>query len=213
MNNKRGYIIAFVIAVLVLIVSGGGVIAYNRKKTVDQAPELVLFYAENQIEDYPTTHGAYRFADLVYERTDGRIKVLVKPNAELGSESEVIQQLQYGGIGFARVSLSQLAEYMPEMNVLQAPYLYSDSQHMWRVLEGEIGDEFLLKTTDHDLVGLSWYDAGARNFYSTKPITCLEDLKGMNIRVQESDMMADMVSALGAKPSKIVYSEVYSAIE
>jgi tripartite ATP-independent transporter DctP family solute receptor len=102
---------------------------------------------------------------------------------------------------------------MPEMNVLQAPYLYSDSQHMWRVLEGEIGDEFLLKTTDHDLVGLSWYDAGARNFYSTRPITCLEDLQGMNIRVQESDMMADMVSALGATPSKIVYGEVYSAIE
>jgi tripartite ATP-independent transporter DctP family solute receptor len=213
MNNKKGYIIAFVIAVVVLIVAGAGVIAYNRQKMVDQAPDLVLFYAENQIEDYPTTHGADRFADLVYERTDGRIKILVRPNAELGSESEVIQQLQYGGIAFARVSLSQLAEYMPEMNVLQAPYLYSDSQHMWGVLEGEIGDEFLLKTRDHDLVGLSWYDAGARNFYSTTPITCLEDFDGMTIRVQESDMMADMVAALGAKPAKIVYAEVYSALE
>ena len=84
---------------------------------------------------------------------------------------------------------------------------------MWRVLDGDIGDEFLSLTSGYGLIGLSWYDAGARNFYSTKPIRCLEDLAGMNIRVQESAMMADMVSALGAIPSKIVYSEVYSAIE
>lgn len=84
---------------------------------------------------------------------------------------------------------------------------------MWKVLDGEIGDYYLSKTNDINLVGLSWYDAGARNFYSTKPIETLDDLKGMNIRVQESDMMADMASALGGNPVKIVYSEVYSAIE
>ena len=213
MKNKRGYIITTVCALLVLLMVVGGIYVIKGKRAAENAPEYVFLYAENQIEDYPTTQGAKKFADLVYERTDGRIKILVKHDAELGSESEVIEQMRYGGIAFARVSLSQLAEVIPEMNVLQMPYLYSDSEHMWRVLEGEIGDEFLLKTQEHDLVGLSWYDAGARNFYSTTPIKRLEDLRGMNIRVQESDMMADMVSALGAKPSKIVYSEVYSAIE
>ena len=213
MKNKRGYIfiIAFVLAALIVVPYVIHVI--KEKKAVEEAPEYVFLYAENQIADYPTTQGANRFAELVSERTDGRIKILVKHDAELGSEMQVIQQMQYGGIAFARISLSQLAEYIPEMNVLQMPYLYSGPEHMWRVLDGEIGDEFLLKTREHDLVGLSWYDAGARNFYSTSPISCLEDIKGMNIRVQESDMMADMVSALGANPSKIVYSEVYSAIE
>jgi tripartite ATP-independent transporter DctP family solute receptor len=212
MDKKWGYAVAIIAAVLVLLFAGGRLFSFFKKNN-DTAPGYVLLYAENQIEDYPTTQGAKRFADLVYERTDGRIQILVKPDAELGSESQVIEQMRYGGVAFARVSLSQLAEVVPEMNVLQVPYLYSDSGHMWRVLEGEIGDEFLSKTLGYDLVGLSWYDAGARNFYTTKPVTCIEDLKGMTIRVQESDMMADMVSALGATPAKIVYADVYSALE
>ncbi|MCR5670002.1 MAG: TRAP transporter substrate-binding protein [Butyrivibrio sp.] len=213
---KKRYIVAgLIIAAVLLMVGAAFMIMNGRKKAqAEKAPEHVLYYAENQIEDYPTTKGAYRFTELVNERTDGRIKIIVKYGAELGSESEVIQQMKYGGIAFARVSLSQLAEYVPEMNILQMPYIYSNSDHMWRVLDGEIGDEFLTKLPEHGFVGLSWYDAGARNFYSHgKPIMGIEDFKGMNIRVQESAVMADMVSALGANPVKIVYSEVYSALE
>lgn len=177
-------------------------------------PEYVLNYAENQTADYPTTLGAYRFAELVEKRTNGRIQVIVQPEAELGAEKEVLRQMKYGGIDFARISLSQLAEIIPEMNALQMPYLYRDSEHMWKVLDGEIGDEFLKMAGAFDLVGLTWYDAGVRNFYtSEKQITCLEDLQGMTIRVQESGMMADMVEALGANAVQIAYSEVYSSIE
>lgn len=174
----------------------------------------MLNYAENQTADYPTTLGAYRFAELVERQTNGRIKVIVQPEAELGAEKEVLRQMKYGGIDFARISLSQLAELIPEMNALQMPYLYRDSTHMWEVLSGEIGDYFLEKAGEVGLVGLSWYDAGVRNFYtSQKQITCLEDLQGMTIRVQESDMMADMVEALGATAVQIAYSEVYSSIQ
>ena len=76
-------------------------------------PELILRYAENQPEDYPTTQAALAFADLVAERTEGRVKVVVYSGGELGAEQSVIEQMQYGGIDFARVSLSQLAEYQP----------------------------------------------------------------------------------------------------
>ena len=183
-------------------------------KKPEEAPEYVLFYAENQTSDYPTTLGAQRFAELVQERTGGRIHIIVESEAKLGAESEVLEQIKYGGIAFARVSLSQIAEQAPEMNVLQLPYLYRDSEHMWRILDGEIGEEFLQKVSAYGYTGLSWYDAGARSFYSVeKPITCLEDFQGMTIRVQESDMMADMVEALGAKAVKIAYSSVYSALQ
>lgn len=211
MNIKWKSIIAMA-SVLALILAIVLAFEINEKKK-EPDPEYVFFYAENQSENYPTTLGANYFADLVYERTGGRIKILVKYDAQLGSESEVIKQMRYGGIAFARVSLSQLAEYIPDMNVLQMPYIYSSSEHMWRVLDGEIGDEFLEMAGDYGLTGLSWYDAGARNFYSTKPIYKVEDLQGMTIRVQESEVMADMVAALGAHPAKIVYSEVYSAFE
>lgn len=177
-------------------------------------PEYVFSYAENQPEDYPTTLGAKYFAELVEERTNGRIRILVQPVGVLGSENKVIKQMQYGGIDFTRVSLAQLAEYIPSLNVLQMPYLYTDSDHMWRVLDGEIGDAFLESVSADDVIGLSWYDAGARNFYnSVKPVTCLEDLKDMRIRVQESDLAVDMVEALGATAIPIAYGDVYASLE
>ena len=213
MNRNLLYRIVIICAAAIILIVGLRVYVWGKKKSPDIVPDYIFLYAENQTSDYPTTKGAERFASLVEERSGGRIRILVKCDAELGSESEVIRQMKYGGIAFARVSLSQLAEFVPEMNVLQMPYIYSSSDHMWRVLESDIGDEFLLMPQKYDLVGLAWYDAGARNFYSRTPINRLEDIRGMNIRVQESEVMADMVSALGANPTKIVYSDVYSALE
>ena len=105
-----------------------------------------------------------------------------------------------------------VAEYEPELSVLQLPYLYSDAQQMWRVLDGSIGDEFLAMLDGMDLVGLSWFDAGVRSFYTREKVTGLDDLQGLTIRVQESDMMSDMITALGAKPAQVVYSKVYAAL-
>lgn len=110
------------------------------------------------------------------------------------------------------MSLSQLAEYEPELSVLQLPYLYSDAQQMWRVLDGSIGDEFLAMLDGMDLVGLSWFDAGVRSFYTREKVTGLDDLQGLTLRVQESDMMSAMITALGAKPVQVVYSKVYAAL-
>ena len=92
------------------------------QKTV---PEFVLTYAENQAEDYPTTQGAYKFAELVHEQTGGRVEIQVNAGGVLGDEKTVIEQLQFGGVDFARVSLSPLAEFVPKLNVLQMPYLYT----------------------------------------------------------------------------------------
>lgn len=177
-----------------------------------QEKPLILRYAENQPEDYPTSKAAKAFAELVAQRTGGRVKVLVYSGAELGAEQSVIQQMQFGGVDFSRVSLSQLAEYEPELSVLQLPYLYSDAQQMWRVLDGDIGDEFLAMLDGMDLVGLSWFDAGVRSFYTREKVTGLDDLQGLTIRVQESDMMSEMILDLGAKPAQVVYSRVYAAL-
>lgn len=186
----------------------------NRERAQDSVPEFVLTYAENQAEDYPTTLGAYKFAELVKERTGGRIEIQVNAGGVLGDEKTVIEQMQFGGVDFARVSLSPLAEFVPKLNVLQMPYLYTGREHMWRVLEGSIGDDFMDSFDGSHLVALSWYDAGARNFYNArKPIETLEDIKGMNIRVQESELMKDTMEALGAAPVPTAYGEVYSGLQ
>lgn len=198
--------------ILLLLLAGAAAFWILRPKEI--VPEYVFSYAENQEADYPTTLGGQYFAELVEERTEGRIRILVQHSAERGAESEVIEQLKYGGVDFARLSLSELTNEIRELNVLQMPYLYQDSDHMWRVLDGEIGDYFLEVISETELVGLSWYDAGARNFYtSNHPIRTLEDIAGLKIRVQESDLMADVVECLGGEPVRQAYSEVYSLLE
>ena len=185
-------------------------------------PEYVLTYAENQPEDYPTTLAAQYFAALVKERTGGRIVVDVICDAQMGTQQEVLDQLAFGGIDFTRVSLSSISDELPILNVLQLPFLYEDADHFWRVLDGPIGEEFLDVFEEAGLVGLSWYDAGARcfytdgggrSFYAATPIRAAADLEGMTVRVQNSRMMEDMISLLGGTPVTIAYSDVFAAFE
>lgn len=198
-------------AVLALLLM---VIFYFVGKKKETVPEYVFTYAENQTENYPTTLGALYFAQLVEEETDGRIRILVRAEGVMGSETEVIRQMRYGGIDFARISIAQISDYIPEMSVLQLPYLYQDSEHMWRVLDGSIGERFLGYAESYGLIGLSWYDAGARNIYcAEKPVRTLADIQGLRIRVQEAEMMSDMITALGAVPVQISYDKVYEALE
>ncbi len=212
MKHRRIIYIGLVAGILLVAIAV--YIGLHHGRRLEPVPEYVFSYAENQPEDHPAAKAALYFAELVFERSGGRIQILVYQDGQKGNENEVIRQMQYGGIDFARVSLSQLAEFVPELNVLQMPYLYHNSEHMRRVLDGEVGDRFLKCVNDVDLVGLSWYDAGARSFYMVDgSVTCLEDIEGKKIRVQESELMVDVIGALGAKAVKISYEEVYSYLE
>ena len=99
--------------------------------------------------------------------------------------------------------------------MLQLPYLYHDKDHMWKVLDGKIGQDLLNGMNEKaNVVGLSWYDAGARSFYITDhEINSLDDLQGLKIRVQESSLMVDMIKALGADPVPMTYQGVEKALE
>ena len=179
-----------------------------------EGPDYVLTYAENQPEDYATTLGAYEFARLVEAETDGRIVIRVVSDGELGDEEEIWKQLKLGGIDFARMSLSPLVVDLPKLNVLFLPYLYRDDTHMWAVLDGEMGEEFLAEFEGSGGKALSWYDGGARNFYTVHgPVRSPEDLEGLRIRIQSSEMMEDLVEALGAVPVSMAFSEVYAGLQ
>ncbi len=179
----------------------------------DTIPEFVLTYSENQAQNYPTSLAGERFAELVKERTGGKVVIQIKYAGEYGTDEEAIQQLYFGGLDFARVSLAVLADELPVLNVLQLPFLYEDAEHMWRVLDGTIGDDLLDRFPENNLVGLSWYDAGARSFYSVKPIHTFRDMAGLTVRVQNSQLAKDMVSLLGARPVYYDHNDVHYAFE
>lgn len=177
-------------------------------------PTVYFRLAENQPPDHPTTQADKEFARLVEEKTNGRIVIKVYDSEELGPENEILEQLQFGGIDFARVSTGMAAQISPQLNVLQLPYIYSDSDHMWRVLNSDIGDFFLESIEDKGLIGLTWYDAGARNFYnSVREIKTLADLGGLKVRVMENQLLVDMAKALGIAVMAMPYGEVYSAMQ
>jgi tripartite ATP-independent transporter DctP family solute receptor len=175
---------------------------------------VTLRLAETHPLDYATTRGDLEFARLVKERTNGRITVEVYPSAQLGEEKAAIEQVQFGAIDFTRVSVSPVAAFAPLFNALQLPYIFRDSDHEWKVLNGAIGDELLASLESANFVGLCWYDSGARNFYNSKrEVKTPADLKGLKIRVQQSDLMVSMVNSLGAVATPMAYGEVYSGLQ
>lgn len=214
MNRRKKTYCGIACAVVALFLLCSCTAGLNGSGHGEVTPEYVFTYAENQAEDYPTSLGAYRFAELVEERTGGRIKIMVKAAAELGDEKTILEQLQFGGVDFSRVSLSPLSEIVPQLNVLQMPYIYKNSDHMWKVLDGEIGRQFMEFFDTVQMEPLSWYDGGVRNFYtSTVPIHCLEDMQGLKIRVQQSGLMMDIIEALGATAVPTAFADVYSALQ
>lgn len=180
------------------------------------AGAVTLKLSEVHAEGYPTTLADQEFARLVEERTDGRIKIDVYSGGALyGEETGAIEALQLGDLAFSRVSASPVSSYVPAMNAIQMPYLYKNADHMWAVLNGEIGHKMLseVQASGSGLVGLCWYDAGARSYYTNKPVTCVEDMKGLKIRMQNNRMMVAMTNVLGGVGvTGIGPNEVYSAI-
>lgn len=180
------------------------------------AGAVTLKLSEVHAEGYPTTLADQEFARLVEERTDGRIRIDVYSGGALyGEETGAIEALQLGDLAFSRVSASPVSSYVPAMNAIQMPYLYKNADHMWAVLNGEIGQKMLseVQASGSGVVGLCWYDAGARSYYTNKPVTCVEDMKGLKIRMQNNRMMVAMTNVLGGVGvTGIGPNEVYSAI-
>ncbi|ASK60965.1 C4-dicarboxylate ABC transporter [Virgibacillus phasianinus] len=210
--NKKLLSLFFVLIFLVIVLAAcdGG----SGKTSGDSEEPITLRLAENQPEDYPTTIGAKEFARLVEEKTNGRYKIEVYAGGQLGEEKSVIEQVQLGSIDLTRVNAVPLAEFSEDIGVLSMPYLFEDEEQKWKKLNGEVGQELLSTFEGSNLVGLAFYDSGERSFYnSVRPIKTPEDMEGLKLRVQNSEIAIDIVEALGASATPMEYGEVYSAIQ
>jgi len=176
--------------------------------------QIVLKAADAQPEGYPTVEGLRYMGELLSNWTNGRIKIEVYAGGLLGGEKDEIELAQMGALDIIRVSTAPVVEVYPKIAILSLPYLYENSEHMWKVLNSDIGQSILDELKPYGLVGLNYMDAGARSFYTTKrEIHSPEDLRGMKIRVQESEIMMDTVRALGGSSIPMAYGEVYTALQ
>ena len=210
-STKFVLVLCFVLVASVVAGCGGG-----DKKPAEQKSQqpLVLKLAENQPEDYPTTIGDKEFAKIVNEKTKGRIKIEVYAGGQLGDEKSVIEAVQMGGIHLARVNAQPLSDFAKKLRVLSLPYLFNGPAHLWKVLNGPVGKEILDSLEAAKMIGLTYYDSGARSFYNSKrEVLTPADMKGLKIRVQQSELMVGLVQSLGASATPMAYGEVYSGLQ
>ena len=169
--------------------------------------------ADTQSEDYPTVQALMFMARLVEERTAGRHRIRVFHSRQLGEEKDTIEQTRVGAIDLNRTNVAPIGSLIPAANVLALPFLFRSFDHLHKVLDHAIGDEILTSSQRHGFVSLTFYDSGSRSIYnSVRPIRTLADMKGLRIRVQQSELMVEMIKALGAAPIELPYGQVSTGL-
>jgi len=169
--------------------------------------------ADTQNEDYPTVQALHYMGSLVAERSGGRHQIKVFHSHQLGEEKETLEQTRVGAIDLNRTNVALIGTIVPAMNVLAMPFLFRSIEHQQKVLDGPIGNEILASFEPYGFVGLAFYDSGARSIYnSVRPIHSMADLRGLRVRVQQSEQMSEMIRALGAEPVELPYGQVLTGL-
>lgn len=189
-------------------------VAFFAMATAAGAQTVTLRSTDIHPDGYPTIEAVKHMGKLLEERSKGRIKINVFHSAQLGQEKDTIEQTRFGVIDMNRINMAPFNNLIPATNVPSLPFIFRSVAHMRSVMDGPIGDNLLKEFEKHDLIGLAFYDSGSRSFYNSKrPINTPADMKGLKIRVQQSDMFVSLVSALGANATPMNFGEVYSGLQ
>lgn len=178
-----------------------------------QIGERPLRAADTHPADYPTAQAVAWLGNTLSERTNGRLRITNYTGGQLGQEKDTLEIVIFGGLDINRVNLGPLNSVAAETVVPNLPFLFRSVPHMRRAMDGPAGDAILASLEPHGMIGLCFYDSGARNFYNTRgPVRTPDDLRGLKIRVQNSDVYVAMVEALGADATPMGYGEVYQGL-
>jgi TRAP-type transport system periplasmic protein len=162
----------------------------------------------------PHGAGAKAFADELERLAPGRYKVEFFPNGSLGGEREMVESVQLGALEMAITGTAVLGNFVPEMLVLDMPFLFRDSAHARAVLDGAIGQELIGKMKARGLVGLTFGEIGFRHVTSSsRAIRTPDDMKGLKIRTMENPVHLAAFRALGALPTPMSWTEVLTGLQ
>ena len=166
------------------------------------------------VAGYPNTIALDKFAELLSEKSGGKMKLKMYHAGTPGSQPDAIEQVRMGGLEIANFSLGPVGPIVPEANVVSLPFIFKDTEHAWRVLDGKAGEMMNEGLAKKGLISLAWYAAGARSFYnSKKPIKTPADVVGMKVRVMNNDLYSGMIKALGGNPTPMAFAEVYQSLK
>ncbi|WP_027015613.1 TRAP transporter substrate-binding protein [Comamonas composti] len=165
-------------------------------------------------DDYPTVMAVRFMSERLKQLSGGKYTIKVFANGALGGEKETIEQAKIGAISLVRVNVGAMNNICRETIVPTMPFLFRSVEHLHKVLDGPVGEEILKGCEKQGLVGLAFYDSGARSIFSgKKAVRSLADMKGMKVRVQQSDLWVSMLEAMGANATPMPMGEVYTGLK
>lgn len=190
----------------------------NTESSTAEDPKVTLVYAEVNPLDTIVGQMATAFKEKVEELSNGSITIDLQASGVLGSENDVLDTMLGNGgtIDMARISAFALTSYGGEKSkLLSVPYTFANREHFWNFANSDIATEFLMEPHENGsgIRGLFYGEEGFRHFFTVKPISGLEDLKGMKLRVSNDPIMNGMVEGLGASPTVVSFGELYSALQ
>ena len=214
MHRKFGILSIMFASVLTLTACGGSGEPGSEGASGDDMETYTLQAGHSLPDDHPYHIAFLDMADRVEERTEGRVMIEVFPNSEIGAERELTEGLELGTVDLVVSSTAPVTNFVPEMGVLDVPFLFNDRESAVEILEGEIGDELFASMEENGIIGLSWGENGYRHITnSVRPIETPEDLEGLKIRTQENEIHLAAFEALGAQPTPMAWTEAITALQ
>jgi len=162
----------------------------------------------------PRHEAAVKFAEVVKAKTGGRVEVQVAPSAQLGDDAAMVTALRTGALDLSANSQGAVANAVPEYAAFGMPFMFSSPAAAFKLLDGPLGKELADKSAEKGLVLLGTWDNGIRQMTNSKrPITRVEDMKGLKMRVPPDATLVDIMKALGAESQQIKFAELYVALQ
>lgn len=180
-----------------------------------QAQTTILKLAHVVSTTAPYHIGALELAKLVEQKTKGQVKIEIYPGGQLGKgERECIEGLQIGTIDLVVTSTGPVGGFVPQMLVVDLPFLFRDNSHVDKVLDGPIGEGLLKELSKAGIKGIAFWENGFRNLTNNKrPVNKPEDVKGLKLRTMENEVHMDAFRTLGADPTPMTWGEVYTSLQ
>jgi tripartite ATP-independent transporter DctP family solute receptor len=182
--------------------------------TAAVAQEIKAKFGTSLPDSHPQTLGARKFAELVDQKSKGRIKITVYSGAQLGSDQQMQAALRGGTQEFTAPSTATLANLVKEFGIFGLPFSFASEKQAYAVFDGEFGQSILAKLTEKDLIGLAYWENGFRHFTNSKrPIVKAEDLAGIKVRTMQNNLYIDLFAGLGANAIPMPVNELFTALE
>ncbi|MDQ7955020.1 MAG: TRAP transporter substrate-binding protein [Pseudomonadota bacterium] len=165
-------------------------------------------------DDYPTVTAVKFMGERLKALSGGKHSIKVFNNSALGNEKDTIEQTKIGALQMVRVNIAPMNNICPETQVPTMPFLFRSVEHMHKVLDGPVGEDILKSCEKQGFIGLAFYDSGARSMFTAKkPVRSFADMKGLKVRVQQSDLWVSMIEAMGANATPMPMGEVYTGLK